>query len=141
MSDLAVVMICATVVVVAAIISGTYYSLKRPDPVAESRRRMLDAEDRARRSHVGSEPWYDVPEVTRALKKPDPEPEPESMAPIPVDPNNPPVPRTYNRRPGSTAPVPKCFCHGRELQSGQQILWWPVPDSGEVRIYCQREDS
>ena len=126
MSDVAIIVVCLTIIVITAIVSAAWYNLHKIDPIEEARQELRAAEKQL---------------FSRTLKKSDPEPEPDSMAPIPVDPKNPPVPRTYNRRPGSTAPVPKCFCHGQELQSGQEILWWPVPNSGEVKIYCQREDA
>ncbi len=135
MSDLAIVVICLTVIVATAIVSATYYALKKPDPIEESRQRLLVAEDRLSEALArprGKDLW---------LPREEPEPKPDSMAPAPFDPENPPRERTYQRRANSIAPVPRCFCHDRDLQSGQKILWWPVPDSEEVRIYCQREDS
>lgn len=158
MSDLAIMEICLTAIIIAAIISGTWYSLHKVDPVEESRQRMLAAEDRfieAMNKPRGKDLWL-PPSATKVEHSQPPEPkpdpmtpwledeppyEPESMAPIPVDHDNPPKPLVYSRKPGSTAPTPRCTCHGRLLKEGQEILWWPVPDSTVVKVYCQRENS
>lgn len=58
------------------------------------------------------------------------------MAPLPVDPDNPPTWKYYrpSRRGG---PVLRCVCHDRPLVEGQRILWWPLPDSEAVHILCE----
>jgi hypothetical protein len=55
---------------------------------------------------------------------------------LPIDPDNPPFPRRYTRRPGSQ---PKfCHCHSRQLIDGEDILFWPNPDvEGSFWIVCQ----
>lgn len=151
MSDLAIIVICLTAVVIAAIFAGTYYSLQKPDPVAEARQRLRVAEDRAvkslereervRRAPIDSRP-IEFPQILPAEEEwleEEPPFVPDSMAPIPVDHDNPPKPLVYNRR--GNAPIPNCTCHNRPLKNGQEILWWPVPDSTVVKIFCQRENS
>lgn len=165
MSDLAIIMVCLTVIVITAIISTTWYSLHKVDPVEEARQRLRDAEDSVVRSlereareqkaarrlfPVSMEPtrqeMQEMPQVMSPWLEDEPPHEPDSspydpgsMAPIPVDHDNPPKPLVYRRK--GTAPIPNCTCHGRPLHEGQEILWWPVPDSTVVKIFCQRENS
>lgn len=69
----------------------------------------------------------------------EPEPEEEPQASLPVDPSNPPFLRTYHRREGRPPRV--CHCHARELQDGEQILFWPDPDTeGAFWLVCPPED-
>jgi hypothetical protein len=66
-----------------------------------------------------------------------PEPEPEEAA-LPVDPDNPPFPRVYRRRPGREPRF--CHCHGRELVDGETVLFWPNPDiEGAFWLVCAPE--
>ena len=56
---------------------------------------------------------------------------------MPLDPDNPPRWRTYNPRP--EAPMRYCDCHDEALESGQRILWWPLPGGkGAVMLFCER---
>lgn len=152
MSDLAIVAICLTVIVITAILSATWYSINKVDPIEEARQKLLTAEDRfiesLKKPHgkdrvkLAPMPLIDNLVDEKPWLEDEPSYEPDSMAPIPVDPRNPPKPRIYSRSPGSTADTPCCTCHpGRPLEEGQEILWWPVPDSDVVKIFCQRENS
>lgn len=125
--------------------------LREPDP--QEAQRMRERIERAPKPTPGIE-WDEVAarlaeereaeEARRAnpgmryghIRTGDGEPSPD-MAPIPVDPERPPRPMVY--RPRSGQPAPTCHCHGRTVQPGQTVLIWPVPDSEEVRVYCQRE--
>lgn len=58
---------------------------------------------------------------------------------LPVDPSNPPFPRVYHRRPDR--PVRRCHCHGRELEDGETVLFWPNPDiEGAFWLVCHPEE-
>lgn len=64
----------------------------------------------------------------------------EEQASLPIDPDNPPFPRVYHRRPGR--PPRFCHCHGRELQDGETVLWWPNPDvDGAFWLVCAPEEE
>lgn len=63
---------------------------------------------------------------------------PDGGLPVPVDPDRPPTMKIYRPRPGSTAETPRCACHQRPVNPGDKVLWWPVPGSEEVRVFCQR---
>lgn len=152
MSDLGIVMICLTMIVITAILSTAWYNINKVDPEEESRQRMLAAEDRfieamnrEGRDKAASRPKFTPRPSIEYSEEPEPEleleSEPDSMAPLPVDPDNPPKPIVYNRRPNSTAPIPRCTCHGQLLKAGQEVLWWPVPGSDAVKVFCQRENS
>lgn len=59
--------------------------------------------------------------------------EPETIEQaIPFDPDNPPVTKRYKGSGGV-----KCSCHGRALEYGEEILWWPTPDGG-VHVICKQ---
>lgn len=59
---------------------------------------------------------------------------------LPMDPSNPPFPRTYHRRPGY--PVRTCHCHGRELEDNETVLFWPNPDvDGAFWLVCHPEEA
>lgn len=63
--------------------------------------------------------------------------EPEAVQqPVPFDPENPPTWRIYNPRPG--APRRSCNCHDEPLSDGQEVLWWPQPNSPAVMLFCRR---
>lgn len=42
----------------------------------------------------------------------------------------------YTPKPGREGEI-SCHCHGRALQAGQQVLWWPNED-GTTVIYCDQ---
>ncbi len=55
---------------------------------------------------------------------------------IPMDPNNPPIPRVFNpKRARDPQTYPICACHDQHLVPGDEILWWPLPDSDGVLIF------
>lgn len=151
-----VIIVCVTLILITLVISLTKLVLNREaKPVAPERmgpqpdgmtwkvpaggskeafadRFMKAAQEAAEHNRM----------VDAALAPADPDrtPAPDA-APAPFDSDNPPVKRIYRRKPGSTAPVPQCFCHRRPLKEGQEILWWPLPGSQEIRIYCQRAEG
>lgn len=62
----------------------------------------------------------------------------EGLPSLPVDPDNPPLTRTYHRQPGR--PVRTCHCHGRPLEDGEPILFWPNPEvEGAFWLVCHPE--
>lgn len=146
-----VIFVCLTVVVVAVIIAVVQIrkmQMEHPRPEDEARQRYLKASDEAPAKLYGEQPAYEYSRKTsypvhHSGDVPDEvnDPAPAGEGPAPFDPENPPTTKTYRRKPGSTASVPRCYCHNRELKEGQTVLWWPLPDNGGVRIYCQREDA
>ena len=63
----------------------------------------------------------------------DVEPEPEKKA-LPIDPDNPPTWKEYRPKGESTK---ACACHGRTLEYGERVLWFPQVDPpGSVLILC-----
>lgn len=69
-------------------------------------------------------------------EEPEVEPEEEDLPALPIDPENPPIPRTYRHQQGR--PVKICHCHSRPLEDGEQVLWWPNPEvEGAFWIVCQ----
>lgn len=53
-----------------------------------------------------------------------------------IDPNNPPRYTQYNPVLGHATKT--CHCHGRELEPGEKVLWWPRADvPGAVYIFCE----
>lgn len=61
-------------------------------------------------------------------------------SPWPVDPDNLPKTRVYNPRPGSAHTPPNCECHKRPIRPGQTVMFWPLPHSSEVKVFCLKED-
>ena len=58
------------------------------------------------------------------------------VAPMGIDPNNPPKKRVY-RGDVPTAHPPVCSCHQRPLQDGVEYIWWPLLDPpGVVVVMC-----
>jgi hypothetical protein len=64
----------------------------------------------------------------------EPEPEPVKKA-LPINPENPPTWKYFLPRPG----VEKvCHCHGRTLEHGEKVLWFPQIDPpGSVLLFCK----
>ena len=52
------------------------------------------------------------------------------------NPMHPPEIRRYSPRPGSTAPTPSCVCHQEPIQKDHDYIWWPIPGSKGVKIFC-----
>lgn len=71
--------------------------------------------------------------------EPDVEPvdeeEPEFVEPLPVDPHNLPSMKVYEHQPDKGRPRRSCYCHRRPIPDGP-VLWWPMPGSPEVRLFC-----
>lgn len=62
------------------------------------------------------------------------EPEsPEKFSPLAVDPKNPPKFWHYKSSPGTPT---HCFCHRAQIEEGQRMLLFPVPNSKAYRILC-----
>lgn len=71
--------------------------------------------------------------------QPEPQPQPQGGQPLPVVEGDMPRFVTYYPRPGSAPRT--CHCHGRLLLSGEDVLWWPVPEPpGAVYLICKTED-
>jgi len=98
--------------------------------------------------------WWKISalEAPQALPEPSPEPvERYKSSPMPeyeyskttvedsalkVDPARLPSKKIYRPQPGSTALPPRCVCHGKEVQQGQEVIMWPVLGSKEVKVFC-----
>lgn len=92
-------------------------------------------------------PWRDgPPNIPYWSSPPESDEQVTTQAPVPtnepeplpgVDPDNPPTWKTYQPSPTSrTARL--CHCHGRAIEPGSRILWWPVLDGGgAVVLFCE----
>lgn len=163
MSDglIGVIAVCVTVLMVVAMICWTRLRMRGPLPQGLVSRHGDLAPQEAQRLHdefqravsdlpppAAHNAFYeedeDVAKVQAAFEAGDKATtarrgDPDEMGPLPVDPERPPKVVTYKRR--STAPPPSCFCHGRQVQENQTVLMWPIPDSQEVRLYCQNQET
>lgn len=60
---------------------------------------------------------------------------PDPMAsPFPVDPERLPKVVDYD----GSLPHLRCVCHDEQLRAGSTVMLFPVPDSDEMRIVCER---
>jgi len=145
---IAIVIICATVLVVTLIICVTQIHLNKQDEASEKRpdsgwtvpmeaRSELwrDVEEHLQESVQEPEPV--VEKARESASKPEAELDMSKMAALPFDKENPPSTYVYNPRSEIQGDVPKCFCHKRSLTRGQVVIMWPMKDSPEVRIFCQ----
>lgn len=57
----------------------------------------------------------------------------EADPPLPVDEARPPGVRVYDGWPAGA----RCSCHGELLRSGSTTMVWPLPDSDEIRVFCE----
>lgn len=77
--------------------------------------------------------WVVVVILKHRYSKTEESPEEQAEARA-VDPDNPPRWMTY--QPKGTRRH-HCTCHQRELEPGERVLWWPIPESGgAVDLYC-----
>lgn len=56
-----------------------------------------------------------------------------------IDPNNPPYYSRYRIDGYDRTLAPKCSCHSRTIDPGEQILIWPIPGhpDGGVDVFCK----
>jgi len=54
-----------------------------------------------------------------------------------IDPDDPPRWVVFN--PKSSDAIRRCICHNFVIETGQPIMWWPVPDGlpGQVDLFCE----
>jgi hypothetical protein len=134
-----VIIVIAFVLAVISV-AGVVVLLRRVDALTmlpATRRAALQAlTDEARDAGSYAEPAPEMtplpqtlPEWEDAWKAGQPEP----RRAVPADPENMPRPWTYNGQPNRR----KCNCHGRFLEPGESIIWWPRPDlaEGAVELY------
>lgn len=86
-------------------------------------------------------------QAARPIQKPRQEPSPaevtspDTRPALAIDPNNKPYSTVYRPREGSPYPAPICYCHGNPIVPGQKVLFWPLPDSAEIKIFCQNYEK
>lgn len=151
-----VLIVCMTVLCIALVISRTRLILaskearRTADPEEARRQEAERMRERIERAPKPA-PGFDWDEVAARLAEegeaeaarqagPDDTPSDHGM-PLPVDPARPPSVKTYRPRPDSVEPPPRCVCHRLPVQPGDKVLWWPMPGSEEVRVFCQRGDA
>lgn len=138
MSDavLSTLMICATIIVLYGI---NAWARTREQTRTDVREIVFDDDPWSKGDHSPAP----MPKQLDEVFGPDmpKKPEPVNNEPLPYDPEHPPKEVIYKPRPNSPYPAPLCHCHGRPLRTGQRVLLWPVPDSEEKKIVCQREDA
>lgn len=129
-----VIIVCVTLVCITLVISLTkLITIKEARPKAEP-------EERSRWESSSPPPVFEY-EHTERKADPDRMPAPGDDLPLPVDPARPPTVKAYRPRPGSTQPPPRCVCHQLPVRPGEKVLWWPMPDSEEIRVFCQRGED
>ena len=122
------------VVLMAVIAIGVYFLLRRRETTTNYTKGGYPGGQPA--ATVGPPP--STPSDSIRPLRPEPQPEPEGGQPLPVVEGKMPRIVTYQPRPGS--PPRTCHCHGRPLLSGEDVIWWPVPEpKGAVYLICKSE--
>lgn len=132
----AVIIICLTLIGIVLVISTTKLILAKESRPAELSRD--EAERMRERIERAPKPTPGIPWEERDPDRPTPQ---NDGLPLPVDPGRPPTVKIYRPRPGSTEPSPRCVCHQLPVEPGDKVLWWPMPGSEEVRMFCQRGED
>lgn len=52
-----------------------------------------------------------------------------------INPEDPPRVMVFNPAPGLDEGY-QCDCCNRALGKGQEVIWWPNPETGGVELYC-----
>lgn len=138
MSDsvLSTLMICATIICLFGI--NAWVKTRMQEPRVEIREAPPERHVPLKERISTFDP--DPGETEGVPEWPDPDP-PVNNDPLPYDSANPPREVIYRPRPNSPYAPPNCHCHGRPLRNGQRVLLWPVPNSEEKKIVCQREEA
>lgn len=66
---------------------------------------------------------------------------PDARPALAIDSDNKPYSTVYRPREGSPYPPPTCYCHGDPIAPGQKVLFWPLPNSAEIKIFCQNYEK
>lgn len=72
------------------------------------------------------------------FKKDESLPEEESSVPrkMRIDPEDPPRVMIFNPSPVKGEDEYRCDCCNKILGKGQEVIWWPNPETGGVELYC-----
>lgn len=138
-----VIIVCMTVLCIVMVISRTRLILaskeaRRTADLEEMRRQ--EAERMRERIERAPKPTPGIAWEEREADPDRPPPQHDGL-PLPVDPGRPPTVKVYRPRLGSTEPLPRCVCHRLPVEPGDKVLWWPMPGSEEVRMFCQRGED
>lgn len=144
MSDLLMgtIVVCLTLVFVVAIVCWTRYVTTKDREIERLLREDGKKLDRnletllPPRTNVQTLPPMEAGAEPQATQ-----PDLSTVKPLAVDPERPPKKGFYKPRPGSPHPAPKCVCHGEPVRPDQAVIWWPVQDSEEVRLFCVKEGT
>lgn len=155
-----VIVVCATLIICAALYA--WVKIAVAGTISEADRKHAEESERLKKHFeehgLGPLIPYTPPTVTPVgslhepfhgqVEQPVTEPQDLStrpdlntMKPLAVDSERPPKKGFYKPRPGSPYPAPKCVCHGEPVKPDQAVIWWPVQDSEEIRLFCVNEDA
>lgn len=124
--------VCSTILIVCALASGVYVRTRAPERVP-----LPPRSPEAVKPPGG--PWELPPyfsSFSEALRSGEDRSEKPPVG-LPVDPKNPPRPRTWNPKDPEAIP-PSCICHNRPLVPGQTVVFWPY--QGKDVVFCMEGD-
>lgn len=128
---LAVVVICVTAVIIAAI--AAYVKIMGREP--QERIVYKEAEPQKRVSFAGEDITEYASEFAWEDLKPVEAPHKSGMPPMPIDPKNPPKRMTFPM--GNPLTPPLCMCHSKPVVGGQEVFAWK--DGAGYRFTCVAE--